>query len=374
MKTIRYVLLLAIIVLCLTGCRHYLITRGIRSIITDDHSFLHFGTETTIVDSDWDLFMLKLVNRARLDPSGESARLGSSTIEERLPVPPLAYQRLVGNSAVNHNTFMHANLGQISSGKTPDSFGHYETVDGVHSSTPAVGYPYYTGVTTGQRCIAAGYQWGSVGENILTTWSGNPIIVNKAKITSNHIGWWNSNGHRNNMLSANFTVFGHKVESKSFVPPLGGLNAPADNILYATQVFASPVSAPKTYIFGILYFDTNGDGEWSPRDNGVGLTEISPLRDMDGDGDEDLRDYSIVQKIIGKREGFGGEPYEVRASDGGALTTQDTTMGNGAFSTRVGMGKYDIVFSRLGVSIRGVTVLGTNVDVGEISVILKARE
>ena len=358
-------------ILCLfgsAGCRRYIFVRESIKIVKDDNVISNFSLETG--DSDWDLLMLRLVNRARLDPSGESVRLGSATIETRVPVPPLAYQRLVGNAATNHNTWMHANLGQIASGKVPDSFAHYETLDGTSAGSPAIGLPSYTGANPGQRLVAAGYPWNSYGENILVSYSGNPILINEAKIISNHKGWWNSSGHRDNMLSVNFSSFGHKVESRSFVPPLGGLNAPVDNIQFSTEVFAKPLN-PRTYIFGVLYVDRDENGEWTPRgDNGVTLKEVSPLRDMDGDGDADLRDYAICQRMMGLKEGLNDEFFDVRMNGSGGLVGCDSTMGNGAFSVKIGDGIYDVVFNRLNVVIRGVSVLGNNVDVGDTPVIL----
>ena len=291
--------------------------------------------------TDWDLVMLRLVNRARRDPAGEAARLGSSVNDSRAPVSPLAYDRATGQAATHHNTWMHLNLGSIASGRAPDSFTHYETVDGSSTGAPATSTPGYTGATLGTRMTAAGMNWGSVGENILTAYSGNTIAVDEAKMITNHRGWWDSSGHRNNMLSTSYTSFGHKVESQLFTPPRGGLNAPVDNILFATQNFARPLSNPRNCVFGVLYEDADGNNAWTPRQVG---------------------DAS--------REGLAGVAFTVRVAGTATVVASDTTMDNGAFSARVADGTYDVRFTGSSLSggvmtITGVVVSAANVDAGD---------
>ena len=153
---------------------------------------------------------------------------------------------------------------------------------------------------------AAGMNWGSVGENILTSYSSNTIVIDEAKMISNHRGWWESSGHRNNMLSTNYTSFGHKVESRTFAPPRGGLNVPVDNIMFATQNFARPLSNPRNHIFGVLYNDLNANGSWTPRNVG------------------DVN-----------REGLAAVAFTVRVAGTATVVATDATMDNGAFSAKV---------------------------------------
>jgi hypothetical protein len=256
-------------------------------------------------------------------------------------VPPLAYDRATGLAATNHNTWMHLNLGNIATTNAPDSFTHYETVNGTATGAAATSSPGYTGSTLGARMTAAGMSWGSVGENILTSYSGSTIAITEAKMISNHKGWWESSGHRNNMLSANFTSFGHKVESQAFTPPRGGLSAPVDNIMFATQNFARPLSTPRNHVFGLLYDDVDGNNVWTPRNVGDA-----------------------------NREGLAGVAFTVRVAGTSTVVATDTTMDNGAFSARVADGTYDLRFT--GSSLPGgvltvfaVTVYGANVDVGD---------
>jgi len=310
------------------------------------------GSESTTIaaedaQTDWDLVMLRLVNRARSDPAGEASRLGSSVVDIRAALAPLAYDRSMGKAATNHNAWMHLNIGGISSGRTPDSFTHYETEDGNSNGTPAASTPGYTGASLGQRVSAVGFDWGSVGENILTGYSSDTIIVNEAKMIANHKSWWESAGHRDNMLTANYAVFGHHAEARTFMPPLGGLNAPFDNLLFATEDFGQPQASPRTYIFGVLYGDLDGNNSWTARDAGAP-----------------------------NREGLPGVAFTVRSAGTPTIVAGDTTMDNGAFSARVGDGVYDIIFtgSELpggAASVFNVTVSGSNLDLGDVQIASK---
>jgi hypothetical protein len=257
-------------------------------------------------DSDWELYMLRLVNRARSDPAGEAARIGSSVTDAHAPVPPLAYDLLVGDTAANHNDWMHDNFGSITSGRAPDSFTHYETFDGQSTGSPAVGTPSFTGFRVGDRLVTAGYAWSNYGENIQTGWSTADLPVNKARIDTSHRGWWDSAGHRANMLTATFTSFGFHIESRIFTPPRGGLSAPFDNLQFSTQCFARPQASPRNYALALIYIDRNSDGAWTPRPVGDSL-----------------------------REGLAGVDFEVFIAGTTTSVAQGTTLGNGAVSVRV---------------------------------------
>ena len=221
-----------------------------------------------LAQSDLDLYMMRLVNRARLDPAGEPARLGSWVTDASGPMGPLAYDLTVAQAAKNHNDWMHDNLGSIATFNAPDSFTHSETLDGTSGGAPATGTPSYTGVDMGTRITAAGFEWSAAAENLSAKQSTESIPVDRDLIESNHLGWWESSGHRENMLNPNVTVFGHYAESRSISPPVGNIPAPFDNLNYATQNFARPRSRPYTYVFGLLYSDLDGSGYWTPRDTG----------------------------------------------------------------------------------------------------------
>ena len=223
--------------------------------------------------SDWNLYMLRLVNRARQDPAGEAGRIGSSVTDFSAAVAPLAYDTTVAQVAKNHNNWMHDNLGNIASIGAPDSFTHYETLNGLAGGTPATGTPNYTGVGIGDRMTAAGFVWDRAGENIATVTSTDTVPVDQSQIDKNHKGWWESNDHRRNMLEEVFAVFGHRAESRIINPPVGNINSPYDNLQFATQNFARPLHDPQTYILGLLYDDKDNNGSWTPRNSGDSARE-----------------------------------------------------------------------------------------------------
>lgn len=292
-----------------------------------------------VAPSDWDLYMMRLVNRARKDPGGEAGRLGSSVVDSKNPVPPLAYHEIVSAVATNHTLWMHDSFGLIASGRVPDSLSHFETLDGTSNGQPASATPNYTGVTPGARLTGAGFPWNTYGENIQANYASYPIPISKSRIEACHRNWWESSGHRANMLNSNFSVFGFYVESRFFIPTRGGVTTPFSNIMFATQNFGRPQLAPQTYVFGVLYVDRDGNNAWTARDIG------DPLR-----------------------EGLGNVPIEIYHRSTSTIYTRGKSMSNGAFSIPVDEGTYDIVFHPQGRTViaENIVVSGVNVDIGDL--------
>jgi hypothetical protein len=256
-------------------------------------------------------------------------------------VQPLAYDLLVGEAAINHNDWMHDNFGSIPSGRTPDTFSHFETLDGLSTGTPATSTTGYTGKGVGARLAVVGYAWGNDGETIQTNDATFDLPIHQARIDASHRGWWESAGHRSNMLYSSFTAFGFHIESRTFTPPRGGLSAPFDNLMFATQDFGRPQIAPRTYLLGLIYRDVDNNNAWTPRQVG------DPLR-----------------------EGMAGVAFEVYTANTSTRITTGTTLGNGGLSVRVADGTYDLVllhpsFSGGQFVIQDVVVAGSNVDVGD---------
>ncbi len=290
--------------------------------------------------SDWDLYMLRLVNRARVDPTGEPARIGSSVTDNRPTVQPLAYAVLIGDAATNHNDWMHESLGLIASPDAPDSFTHYETVDGTSGGAPATGTPGFTGARISDRFNAVGYSWNAAGENIFARWGSSTITVNQGLIDANHRGWWESAGHRNNMLNGGYSAFGHRAETRAVSGPIGNLPGFVNFLHFATQNFARP-SGGHHHAFGVLFDDLDASGGWNPRD------DTDPLR-------EGLRDV----------------PFTVFEAGTATQVATGETLDNGAFTVLVADGSYDIVFMDAAMpggvfTIGGVIVAGSNVNTGD---------
>ena len=289
--------------------------------------------------SDWDLYMMRLVNRARVNPSAEPGIIGSAVTDPSAPLAPLAYHPLVANAAANHNAWMHDNLGGIASSGYPDSFTHYETWNGVQGATPASGTANFTGAGIGDRVTFAGFSWSYAAENISTVISTATIGIDKARIDGVHLGLWESAGHRANMLSPNFTNFGFEAEARPFAQGLGNIPTPFDNLFYSTQNFSRPLFGDLTYAFGVLYDDLDETGEWTP-----------------------------VQDNDPAREGLAGIGVTAFNTGTSTVAATATTMDTGAYSLNLGDGTYDVEFALPGGTVRrdGVSISGANTDMGDV--------
>ena len=274
--------------------------------------------------SDWDLYMLRLVNRSRLDPGGEPARIGSMVTDNRAPVQPLAYNLLIAQAAQNHTQWMLTNLGNPSIPNagpgTIDSFSHSEVP----------GTADFTGVNVADpsnpdRFGAVGFDWQRAGENISTffTTASAPFLIDTTQIDDLHKGWWESTGHRSNMLNGNFTAFGFGVIEGPVTPAQSDdsgltqiLGKRVKRIIFGTQNFGTPFfDQPETYIAGLLYDDKDATSDWTPR------SLDDPLR-----------------------EGLADVPFEVYQANTATLVSSGMTMDNGAFSVNIGDGDYDLKF------------------------------
>ena len=277
--------------------------------------------------SDWDLYMLKLVNTARRK---EGLRI-------------LRYDAKVGEAATHHNSWMLQNIGHIESTDVPDSFSHYETLDGQPDGAPADKTACFTGVTTLERFRAVGYRLRTPGENIGAKISSATIAIDAPLIDLHFDGFWMSPRHKENMLRPEFTVFGCHTQTRRIKTPLGGLVRPVEYVNLLTQNFDSTRG---NHIFGILYDDDDGNGKWTPRD------------------DSDLQ-----------REGLSGVRFKVYVRGSRTVAGQGRTSENGLFSAKVADGRFDIVFKD-GLlpggeyTVHDVKVSGANVDAGEFDVSL----
>jgi len=189
------------------------------------------------ISSAYEIYMIELMNRARLDPDAESQRLGIG-LNDNLspgtitadPKQPLAPNALLTDAARDHSQWMLDN----------DTFSH----TGANGSTPQ------------DRIQAAGYQlvtpW-SVGENL--GWQGTTAASfdTTQYVYDIYTNLFNSAGHRQNMLDGTFREIG-----------VGALTGDYQgyNSLMVTQNFAS--SGTDIFVTGVSYNDTNGDGIFTP--------------------------------------------------------------------------------------------------------------
>ncbi len=292
--------------------------------------------------TDWDLYSLRLVNRARSDPAGEAARVGSSVVDNSAPQPALAYQLQVEQAATNHNNWMFDNLGGLpQSTLVPDSFTHFETLNGQQGGTPATGTPSYSGVDAGARLTSVGFAWSSYAENIAIAYSSasNAFTINAAQVESFHKGWWESSGHRTNMLSSSNTNYGVHFDTRN-ITAQQAIDAnfgsfPARSVTMGTEVYSRPASNPMRYIGGLFFRDLDSSGGWNPHNAGP------------------------------SQEGLAGVSYQILNQSTNALVTSGVTSAVGSFSSPINSGTYKLV-----LTLANGTYTVNNIAMGTQNVIL----
>ena len=180
-------------------------------------------------------FMLELINRARLDPAAEAARLGIGLNDNLAPGQlgiqarqALAPNALLEAAAIGHSQWMLA----------ADVFSH----TGKGGSSP------------GDRAKAATYNWNSYGENISWIGTTGKIDLN-ASIQAQHDSLFKSASHRVNFLNDGFREVGIAQEQGVFTQ---GRNF---NTSMVTELFGR--AGTKVFLTGVAYSDTNKDGFYS---------------------------------------------------------------------------------------------------------------
>lgn len=249
--------------------------------------------------------LLEMVNRARLDPAGEAARLGLSGINEGLaagtistaPKQVLAGSNLLSNAAEGHSNAMQASRVLEDEPGPNQRNGHTQAGDG----------------TPGQRIAAAGYS-----QNQLPFWRDENIGVQatsqaltqdqietltKAVHDSLFVDTFDSGrGHRLAMMDDNMREAGMGAITGTFK----GFNA-----VIVTQNFG--VSGTQSFLTGAVYNDTDGD------------------------------------HFYGLGEAVQGVTVSVANAGGGAVGG-DTTGSGGGFSVGVPGGAYTVTFSGGGLA------------------------
>ena len=173
--------------------------------------------------SDEEQLIVELVNRARLDPLDEVARLSeglasgiTSTSKQALAVDPNLSASARGHSEDmdNRDFFDHIN---------PDGDG------------------------PGQRAIDDGYGSGFVGENI--GWIGSSRAPDEQlRAEAHHENLWESDGHQRNLMNDNWSEVGLGYDYGDY----RGL----DHSTFTTEVFGDKGI---TYLTGVVIDDTDGD-------------------------------------------------------------------------------------------------------------------
>jgi serralysin len=190
-------------------------------------------------------YLLELINRARLDPASEAARLGIglndslsagqiSTAAKQV----LAPNALLELAATKHSTWMIAT----------DTFSH----TGINGSS------------VGTRITTEGYSWSTAGENIAMQWSTGSLSI-EGVIGGLHDMLFESAGHRVNLMNGNYREIGLGAEAGPYTS--GGRTY---NSVFLTEAFATGGTAK--FLTGVAYNDANANKFYSMGEGTAAVT------------------------------------------------------------------------------------------------------
>ena len=197
----------------------------------------------------FEIYMLQLVNRARLDPAGEAARykidlnqgLAAGTISSA-PKQPLVPNPLLNESARAHSQWM----------PDTDIFSH----TGAGGSQPF------------DRMTAAGYPFAApyaAGENIAFSGTTGTLGGLASYIEDQHRGLFLSPSHRTNIEEGSYREIGISQVTGAFTSGSTTYNASM-----VTQNFAT--TGTTSFLGGVIYNDLDLDNFYDPGEGVAGVT------------------------------------------------------------------------------------------------------
>ena len=177
-----------------------------------------------------------LVNETRRAPDAAASRLAVSLpAEQRGPFAPLVVNESLLKASRLHSQDMLTN----------NYMSHY----GLNGSSP------------GQRATAAGYATEYVGENVYSSYSSGPYAdTPEAFVVDMNDGWFESSGHRANMLTANWTEFGGGIAIR--LTPSGATRG--------TELFGRYDAGP--FLTGVVFNDGNANRRFNVTEGLGGIT------------------------------------------------------------------------------------------------------
>jgi uncharacterized protein YkwD len=181
--------------------------------------------------------VVELINRARMDPAREVARLQEPLASgiPSAPAEPLAVTRELSAAARGHSEDMD----------NRDFFAH---------TNP-------DGVTASARAMAAGHGSTFVGENIGWIGSSNTNFNTQVRAEAHHQNLWNSDGHQRNLMFADWTEIGVGYDYGEYRDLAGST--------FVTQMFGD---RGRTYLTGVVIADRDADAFY---DIGEGMGGVS---------------------------------------------------------------------------------------------------
>ena len=197
----------------------------------------------------FEIYMLQLVNRARLDLAGEAVRFGIDLNQglapgtiTATPKQPLVPNPLLHESARAHSQWM----------LDADIFNH----TGAGGSQPF------------DRMVAAGYVFTppyAAGENIAYSGTPGPLAQRVAYIDDHHRGLFLSPGHRTNIANPDYREIGIAQVTGAFTQ-----GATTNNASMLTQNFA--FTGTTSFLGGVIYNDLDLDNFYDPGEGIAGVT------------------------------------------------------------------------------------------------------
>lgn len=274
-------------------------------------------------NSAYEQLILELINRARLDPAAEAARLGiglndniSGGSISSAAKPVLAANSDLIDAAIAHSQWM----------LDTDIFSH----TGAGGSSPT------------QRMLAVGYtlsgSW-TTGENI--AWAGTTGSVNLEAYTQRlHDNLFKSAGHRLNILNASFREIGIGELTGNF----SGYNA-----AIVTEDFAR--SGSSYFITGVAITDADGDEFYDIGEAMAGITVT-----VAGQGSD------VTAAAGGYNVAVSSGTHTVTFSGGGLAAPVSVTVAAGSANAKVDLAGQNKILSSadttLGAGARDLTLLG----------------
>lgn len=213
--------------------------------------------------TNFEQYMMELVNRARNDPDAEATRFGIDLNEDLSPgtlsadsKAPLAFHQKLLAAARDHSAWM----------LSTSTFSH----------TGKAIAPSATGSSPTERIFDAGWSSSSggyaTGENIALDASFNSnTSSDPGVIEDQHEGLFLSSGHRKNILSEHFSEIGIGQKVGSFAFP-SGTSAPATTYPYTSLITQNFADGGRHYLVGVIIDDKDKDRFYDPGEGLGGKT------------------------------------------------------------------------------------------------------
>jgi Ca2+-binding RTX toxin-like protein len=285
----------------------------------------------------YEQLLLELMNRARLDPLGEAARLG---IDLNAGLAPGTISSATKQALAPNNDLVASARGHSQYMINVDQFAHQGIGDGTPTS----------------RMQAAGYAltgaW-MTGENI--AWSGTTGTIDMTSYTLQLAdNLFKSALHRENTLEASFREAGTGVVSGGFTS--GGTTY---NSVMATENFG--LSGSKVFVSGVAISDANGNNFYDVGEaRGNVNVSVSTAGVLEGtDLTEAAGGYSVAT---------GTGTHTITFSGGGLASPVSATLYGGTGNVKADLaGSNEILSSvttTLGAGAKDLTLLGAVVANG----------